>query len=68
MTESQYTEALARQDWFYEYTDDHSVWRQGHDSFRQLRAVQPHIDPTGAIWNLFAPPSMRFSKQAVEAA
>ena len=32
----EYYQQLTRHDWFYEYSDDHSVWQRGSDKERQL--------------------------------
>ena len=32
----QYWHRLERHDWFYEYSDDHSVWKRGSDYEREL--------------------------------
>lgn len=32
----QYWNRLERHDWFYEYSDDHSVWKRGSDYEREL--------------------------------
>ena len=32
----EYYQQLAFHDWFYEYSDDHSVWQRGSDKERQL--------------------------------
>ena len=68
MNETKYRQALGRHDWYYDYTDDHSVWRKGSESYRELCAARREIDPDGAIWNLFAPAAYRISNHAVEAA
>ena len=32
----EYYQQLVFHDWFYEYSDDHSVWQRGSDKERQL--------------------------------
>lgn len=51
MTIEEYTEALRRHDWSFQYSDDHGVWRRGTQSLRQLEAAQPVLDPNFEIWN-----------------
>ena len=30
---------LSRHDWYYDYSDDHSVWQKGRDASEQLRRI-----------------------------
>ena len=30
---------LINHDWFYEYSDDHSVWRRGNEKERELMSI-----------------------------
>ena len=34
---SEYYDQLERHDWFYEYSDDHSVWTRGNQSLAKLQ-------------------------------
>jgi hypothetical protein len=36
MALSEYYEALANHNWYYEYADDHDVWISGSESLSQL--------------------------------
>jgi hypothetical protein len=35
----EYKQMLASHDWFYHYSDDHSVWKQGQANISRLRAI-----------------------------
>lgn len=39
-----YLKALSQMDWFYDYSDDHNVWRAGNTSMGvlQMRAKEHH--------------------------
>jgi hypothetical protein len=50
-----YVELLKRQDWSYEFSDDHSVYCRGRDSLKTLKTIQRDADPTGEVWNQYAP-------------
>lgn len=39
-----YVQELARHDWYYDYSDDHSVWRRGENNYQALRK-QASSDP-----------------------
>jgi hypothetical protein len=32
----EYYEALQKHDWYYEYSDDHSVWANGSENYHKL--------------------------------
>jgi len=53
--EENYIKLLKSHDWYYDYSDDHSVWRRGSEAYGRLRSMQKNLDPTGAIWNEHAP-------------
>lgn len=50
-----YRERLQTHDWYYEFSDDHSVWLRGFAARQCLRELQKEIDPDGKIWNEYAP-------------
>jgi len=39
MNIEQFYNACAQMDWFYDYSDDHSVWNRGNDRDRELRRI-----------------------------
>lgn len=54
-----YRRALERHDWFFQYSDDHSVWTSGRANEAYIRGLQPTLDADGAIWNRHAPQEFR---------
>lgn len=55
MNLDEYKNALRHHDWFYAYSDDHSVWKKGSAIAKALLEAQLRLDPTYAIWNEIAP-------------
>lgn len=55
MSLDEYKNALSRHDWFYAYSDDHSVWQRGSQQAKELREAQLRLDPTYSLWNDVAP-------------
>lgn len=53
--QAQYVAALKAHDWFFQYSDDISVYRRGRDSLAALRATQQRIDPQLKVWNAHSP-------------
>lgn len=50
-----YKSLLARHDWYYDYSDDHSVWTRGSRERSTLYKYLDAIDPDYKIWNEYAP-------------
>ena len=50
-----YIYKLKTHDWYYEYSDDHSVWKRGEAEKDQLRRLQEEIDNDYKVWNEYAP-------------
>ena len=56
-------EMLARHDWHYEYSDDHSVWTQGRDQRaainteqkRLIHEVKIPVEEVTALTDLYRP-------------
>lgn len=59
--------ALRTHDWFYDYSDDHSVWTKGNDQRKRiadaLRTLP--IEQARELWDRWAPKGFRFPIQAV---
>lgn len=53
-----YTQALKRHDWNYEFAEGRA-WRAGLEERKALLAMRAQLDPSGAIWNRFAPAGHR---------
>lgn len=45
----QYQHLLATHDWFYDYSDDYSVWKRGQEHAAKIAALGRQVDPTGQI-------------------
>ena len=39
LTVEEYFDMLKRHDWFYEYSDDHSVWQKGQSAKAELQSL-----------------------------
>jgi|TARA_R100000084_G_scaffold89732_2_gene43810 hypothetical protein len=59
---SKFTNALRSHDWFFDFSDDHSVWTRGRDERSALVAMAKHLVAQGMdsievakLWNEFAP-------------
>lgn len=50
-----YINHLKYHDWFFQYSDDHSVWTRGNRARQQLLREQKELDPDWSIWNQHAP-------------
>lgn len=60
----EYKSLLSRHDWYYDYSDDHSVWTRGSNERKQLNSMQDAIDSDYAIWNEYAPDMFKRIKTA----
>jgi hypothetical protein len=50
-----YIDLLKSHDWYYSYSDDHRVWKDGELKARQLQELQQAHDPDFSVWNQYAP-------------
>ena len=50
-----YIKRLKLHDWFYEYSDDHSVYTKGNEARTELIKLQEEIDADFQIWNQYCP-------------
>lgn len=50
-----YKKALANLDWFYQYSDDHGVWRAGQAAWNSVCHWQGVLDQDYSIWNQYCP-------------
>lgn len=64
MTLEQYKAALAAHDWYYQYSDDHTVWGRGRDHYALILEGNREHDQDGSIWNQYAPADMKAKVQA----
>lgn len=52
---AEYHGLLARMDWSFEFSDDGQRYRQGRDTLRTIRALQPLVDEDRALFNAARP-------------
>ena len=60
---TEFTNDLKAHDWFYDYSDDHSIWTRGRNERKQLQNVantlvktkQASTDQIAELWNTYAP-------------
>lgn len=50
-TPDEYKKALECFDWYYDKSDDYSVWSRGQQRLGELMAAQKKFDPDRAIWH-----------------
>jgi len=55
----QYIQHLKNHDWWYDYTEDFSVWMGGRKSWELLTDRQELLDPDFKLWNQYAPDEMK---------
>lgn len=65
-TLDRYRTMLRGHDWFFEYTEDHRVWRLGRLAQEQLEFLRRELDPDYAIWNTIAPEDCRRKAAAAD--
>ena len=51
MTLEEYLQALRRHDWFYQYSDDHSVWKKYNENAKVIREGVKLHDPDYKLYN-----------------
>lgn len=50
MTLEEYKQGLETFDWYYDYSDDYSVWSKARTRKGELEAAQKIHDPDRVIW------------------
>lgn len=60
--EQTYRQALAGHDWYYNYSDDYSVWRRGSDHAEKINRMREELDPDFKIWDEIAPKDFKHNK------
>jgi len=53
-SKEQYEHYLRTHDWFYEWSDDHSVWLRGWRAVAYLKEAAPLFDPDLSVWRKYA--------------
>jgi hypothetical protein len=59
----EYKNRLKHHDWYYDYSDDGSVWRRGSAERSALNDFQEKFDPLAVIWNSLAPEDFKKKTQ-----
>jgi len=49
-----YYETLSVLDWYYDYSDDHSVWTRGNESYRAATNLRYESEQHYQMWNEFS--------------
>ena len=50
MSPADYLDELRRHDWYYNYSDDHSVWTKGRNNAHRLQAIAAEGGILGKIY------------------
>lgn len=58
-----YRALLQDHDWYYEYSDDHGSYTNGHEEKTAIRILQLKVDEDFSIWNEYAPEDFKRNKQ-----
>lgn len=59
----EYISKLKSHDWFYEFSDDHSVWQRGKAERHDINVLQKELDPDNEVWNQHCPEYFLFRKE-----
>lgn len=59
MTRDEYIAALKAHDWFFDFSDDYSVWKKGMESYIRIVTGLKEHDPHREEWNKVCPAMMR---------
>lgn len=57
----EFERALQGHDWYFDYTDDHSVWRRGWDQSVRINELRDELTKSGAaeaaeqLWQQYCP-------------
>jgi hypothetical protein len=62
ISEQKYRELLGTHDWYYNFSDDYSVWAKGKSHAAKMWDLQPEVDPEFKIWNEYAPDDFKQKK------
>jgi hypothetical protein len=62
-TKEDYIKALQKHDWYYVYSDDHSVYLAGREQQEVLVEYARKHDPEGIIWNTICPTDCKWSRE-----
>lgn len=57
-----YRQMLAGHDWYYMFSDDPTVYRQGALVRTQLSHLRTELDPDAEVWNQYAKPEFKIDR------
>lgn len=66
-SEQKYRELLAKHDWYYNFSDDYSVWASGKSHAAKIWELQPEVDASFEIWNAYAPDDFKKKREGARA-
>lgn len=49
----EYINLLKTHDWYYNYSDDHRVWRAGEEEYKKIMELSKLYDPTREIFRQY---------------
>ena len=53
MTLEEYENLLKNHDWYYQYSDNHGIWKTGQMEQELILQYQPLLDPDKKIFNKY---------------
>lgn len=53
MNSEQFRKLLSTHDWYYNYSDDHSVWRKGQAEWQVIASAMKDSEELKAVYNQF---------------
>lgn len=62
-SEETYRKLLGRHDWYYNFSDDYSVWSKGKKNLADIFGLQPDVDADFKIYNEYAPDDFKRNQQ-----
>tara|TARA_A100001015_G_C14818516_1_gene643728 strand:+ start:364 stop:597 length:234 start_codon:yes stop_codon:yes gene_type:complete len=51
---AEYFKELEKHDWYYNYSDDHSVWRKGNENTKRLQAIAQEQPILGRMYTEYS--------------
>ena len=63
MNIEQFYKACAQMDWFYDYSDDHSVWTRGNNRDRELSRI---ADSSPILEKIYSDFRYRYTRGEIE--
>lgn len=54
MKPSEYYDELVRHDWYYEYSDDYSVWQRGQANKHRIQSIAQEDEVLLGLYNAYS--------------